>query len=104
MSLASFSAAASAAISMSSIARVVAVTWLARPPWSAMLTHYFRMRTQATWRLAADGGPEVLVLLFDQEFLTGRGRVWPPSRPGRVWPARGSYRPCQAGLAAYTSR
>src|ERR1700761_3028580 len=38
MSLASFSAAASAAISVSSMALGVAVTWLARPPRSEMLT------------------------------------------------------------------
>src|ERR1700745_4468540 len=38
MSLASFSAAASAAISCSSMALGVAVTWLARPPRSEMLT------------------------------------------------------------------
>src|SRR6185437_7161468 len=38
MSVASFSAAASAAISVSSMALGVAVTWLARPPRSEMLT------------------------------------------------------------------
>src|SRR5580704_9960255 len=38
MSVASFSAAASAAISVSSMALRVAVTWLARPPWSTMIT------------------------------------------------------------------
>src|ERR1700729_3042144 len=38
MSVASFSAAASAAVSVSSMALGVAVTWLARPPRSEMLT------------------------------------------------------------------
>src|SRR5580704_13676782 len=48
MSVASFSAAASAAVSVSSMALGVAVTWLARPPWSEMLLVQFLMLTQAS--------------------------------------------------------
>src|SRR5947209_1918356 len=69
MSLASFSAAASAAISVSSMALAVAVTWLTRPPRSGLLVLRISRRRNR-WRLVSGsggsaGGPLVQAALGD---------------------------------------